>query len=103
MIVYNVTVKVDSDIAEEWLEWMRQVHIPDVMKTACFTNFDILALRFPKDDIGRTYAIQYTCRSMSDLDLYHRNFASALQADHVTRFGDRAVAFRTILEHMDKL
>jgi len=30
MILYNVTVSIDPEIAEEWLTWMREVHIPDV-------------------------------------------------------------------------
>jgi hypothetical protein len=36
MILYNVTVSIDPAIHEEWLEWMKVKHIPDVMNTGCF-------------------------------------------------------------------
>jgi hypothetical protein len=36
MIIYNVTVNVDEDVAVEWLQWMKETHIPDVMKTGMF-------------------------------------------------------------------
>mgnify|MGYP002347735554 CR=1 FL=1 len=35
-LLYNVTIKVESDIHHEWLEWMKTVHIPDVMATNSF-------------------------------------------------------------------
>jgi hypothetical protein len=38
---------------------------------------------------------------MGDLDEYHRNFATALKADHHSRFGNHVVAFRTILERLE--
>lgn len=36
-IVYNVTTKVELSIAEEWLTWLKDEHIPDLIKTGCFT------------------------------------------------------------------
>ena len=39
MIIYNVTVSlVDQTIHEEWLNWMKTKHIPDVMNTGCFLS-----------------------------------------------------------------
>ena len=38
MLVYNVTVKVNTDIHEEWLEWMKKTHIPEVLATGYFSN-----------------------------------------------------------------
>ncbi len=36
MILYNVTVALDPAIETEWLAWMQQEHIPEVMATGCF-------------------------------------------------------------------
>ena len=38
MILYSITVSIDPIVAEEWLNWMRSVHIPEVMSTQCFTE-----------------------------------------------------------------
>jgi hypothetical protein len=36
MIVYNVTVKVNTEVHDEWFAWMKETHIPEVMKTGLF-------------------------------------------------------------------
>ncbi len=59
MIVYNVTCNVGSHMAEEWLIWMQQEHIPEVMQTGCFTDCKILKLLTEAgDNEGINYAIQ---------------------------------------------
>jgi hypothetical protein len=97
MIIYNVTVNVDETIAKEWLSWMQGTHIPDVMNTGIFLKSQINRV-IAKDDTGITFAIAYTCPSMKDLHQYQINFATKLQQQHVARYGDKAVAFRTLME-----
>jgi len=36
MIMYNVTVMVEESLSNDWLDWMNQTHIPDVMATGFF-------------------------------------------------------------------
>ena len=36
MIVYSVEIKIQADAEAEWLTWMRNIHIPEVLQTACF-------------------------------------------------------------------
>ncbi len=36
MILYNVTISIDPEVHQEWLAWMKEVHIPDVLKTGMF-------------------------------------------------------------------
>ena len=44
MIIYNVTCNVENEILQEWLQWMLEIHIPDVMQTGFFleANFSFL-------------------------------------------------------------
>ena len=42
MIIYNVTCHMDLALAEEWLRWMQEIHIPEVMATGCFLDVKIL-------------------------------------------------------------
>ena len=98
MIVYNVTVNVDNSVHVEWLNWMRETHIPDVMRTGIFQENRILKLIGDEDSGGHTYAIQYTCLAMEDYNTYEEKFAPALQKAHTDRYKDKFVAFRTLLE-----
>ena len=98
MIVYNVTVNVDNSVHVEWLNWMRETHIPDAMRTGIFQENRILKLIGDEDSGGHTYAIQYTCMTMNDYNTYEQKFAPALQKAHADRYKDKFVAFRTLLE-----
>ena len=97
MIIYNVTVSVEKSIITDWLIWMQQVHIPEVMATGIFSKSQINRVMV-QGDSGDTYAIAYTCESMKDLHQYQVKFAAELQKKHVARYGEKAVAFRTLME-----
>ena len=102
MIIYNVTVKIDAQIEKEWLTWMQDIHIPEVIDTACFTGYDIMRLKYPVEDEGMTFAIQYYCTDMKKLEKYHREYAADIQRHHSEKYGSDVAAFRTILERLDK-
>ncbi|MFM8431517.1 MAG: DUF4286 family protein [Bacteroidota bacterium] len=98
MIVYNVTVNVDDDIHLEWLEWMKSVHIPDVLRTGMFIDNRILKLLVEEETGGQSYAIQYTCLDMDTFKKYEKEFAPSLRDDVNKRYSGKFVAFRTLLE-----
>ncbi len=97
MVLYSVTVNVSEDVHVEWIDWMRKVHVPDVMNTGCFVMHKIMKLKEPKQD-GHTYSFQYFCESQDKLNEYQSNFATALQAEHSAKFQNKFIAFRTILD-----
>jgi len=98
MIIYNVTVNIEHAVHDEWLLWMKNVHIPDVMRTGRFTESRMLRLLGDEDSGGVTYAIQYTCNSLDDFKKYEQTEAPALRAQHSEKFNNRFVAFRTLME-----
>lgn len=96
MIIYNVTVSIDVDVSSEWYQWMREVHIPDVMKTGMFTEARMARI-LGEEEGGKSYSIQYLCKDMGTLKKYQKEFAPALQQDHSAKFGGKFAAFRTLL------
>ncbi|MBS1513563.1 MAG: DUF4286 family protein [Bacteroidetes bacterium] len=101
MIIYNVTMSIEESIHNEWLDWMKNIHIPEVLATGLFVESKILKLRSPEPEEGFTYAIQYTLNSMAELDTYQTQFAPALRKKTDEKFGGKFHAFRTILETID--
>jgi len=99
MLIYNVTVNIDEDVHQDWLEWMKTAHIPEVMKCGLFVSHNLLKVM--ADDDGHTYSIQYKCESEAKLEEYFDQHAPRLQEDHLKRYKDKFVAFRTILEEVD--
>lgn len=98
MIIYNVTVNVDDDIHDEWLKWMKEVHVPEVMGTGHFLENRIMRVLVEEEMGGRTYAFQYTCQDMDTFRSYESNHAPSLRQDVEKRYGGKFVAFRTLLE-----
>lgn len=97
MIIYNVTVNVDTDVAEEWLQWMKTVHIPDVMATGLFLDHRICRI-LAEEEGGLSYAIQYTASDMATYERYKAEHAPRLQGETQKRYGGKFAAFRTLLE-----
>ena len=98
MYLYNVTVNLEDDIHEDWLQWMKSKHIPDVMATGCFVANRMLKVLSEIENNGSTYSVQYYFNRMEDYDRYQDKYAPALQADHKQRYKDKYVVFRTLLE-----
>lgn len=97
MIIYNVTVNIESDTADGWVSWMRETHIPDVMKTGYFLE-NRFARVLVEEEQGVTYSVQYLCKNNADLMEYQEKHAARLQAVHSSKFEGKFVAFRTLLE-----
>lgn len=98
MIIYNSTTKADHAIAADWLAWLRAEHIPAMTATGCFTHAVILYLPEAEDEEGVTYAIQYHADKQEQYDRYIATFAPALQQKVKDKWGDRVIAFDTIMQ-----
>lgn len=101
MIIYSVTVKIDLDVHNEWLHWMKSVHIPEVLNTKKFVDYRMLKVLAQDETDGITYNIQYRAQTMSDYFDYQNEYAPALQKDHTERYKDKFVAFRTLLKEVE--
>jgi len=99
MIIYNVTVKIDNEIEVEWLSWMKEVHIPDVIRTGQFVSHRFCRLiNNMEAEEGTTYCIQYFAKSMEHIHKYQVHYAPELQKEHTEKYDGKFVAFRTLLE-----
>jgi hypothetical protein len=86
-------------MAEEWLKWMQEEHIPEVMQTGCFTECKILKLLTEADDNeGINYAIQYTANTIDNYNQYKDQFGPILQAKTKEKYGDSVLEYRSLLE-----
>jgi len=99
MFIYNVTCHVEEHILEDWLEWMQEVHLPEVMATNKFRSYKMMKLD-PIDhhDTGHSFAIQYRAESRELYSKYVSEDGPGLKAKTIARYGDKVAAFRTTME-----
>ena len=100
MIIYSVTVTLDQSIKDEWIAYMKEKHIPDVMETGCFTKSVFTRVIGTGEEKENSFNVQYMCNSMKDMHKYQVHFASKLQKEHTELYGEKALAFRTLLEEI---
>jgi len=98
MIVYNLSVKIDAQIEDEWICWQKEEHIPEIMSTSLFSEYKMFRLiqQDSKDNI--TYVIQYFALSFENYNHYIKKFAPALRQKAFNKWGNRFIVFRTIME-----
>ena len=98
LFIYNVTSKVNHHIHHEWLEWMKDVHIPEVLATGMFTHHRILRLKDVDESDGVTYAIQYFCSTMSHYERYIEMYSVLMRNAVLEKWNGEVVSFRTLME-----
>ncbi|MBA2248603.1 MAG: DUF4286 family protein [Chitinophagaceae bacterium] len=98
MIVYNITVKVENEISAEWVQWQLTEHIPEIMATGLFTNHQFFKLLDQDSEDGVTYVSQYFTNSRNNYDAYIKNFSGELRNKAINKWGNRFIAFRTLMQ-----
>jgi hypothetical protein len=99
VVLYNVTINIEEDAHDRWLEWMKKEHLPKVMSTGKFLRYSMYRLcsRQP-DETGITYSVQYLAAEMADYEEYQKHHAALLQEETERSFSGKFVAFRSLLE-----
>ena len=81
-IVYEVTADVRDDLCDSYERYMKDEHIPDLLRTGKFVGASLEA-----SSPGR-YRIRYLASSRSMLDEYLTNDAPLLRTDFAKHFPD---------------
>jgi hypothetical protein len=97
-LIYNVTIKIADAIHAGWLQWIQEEHIPEVIQTGCFTHAVILRLMEVDDTEGPTYAIQYFAESKGLYNNYIENHAPLMRQKSFNKWGDKFIAFRSVMQ-----
>jgi hypothetical protein len=98
MYIYNVTTQLAWPIHNDWLQWMQEVHIPDVVATGCFTHHRMVRLLEVDETEGPTYAVQYFTDTIEIYRRYITQHAPKLRQDGLKRWGSACISFRSLME-----
>ena len=102
MILYNVTIQIDHASHNDWLAWMKVVHLPEMMQTGMFAEYTISRLLGTDETEGFTYSIQYLAHDFGAYQEYQEKYAADLQRKHHERYQEKYVAFRSIMKVVER-
>lgn len=105
MLIYEVNLTVDGDIAAHYSSWLRE-HIREMLE---LDGFEAAAWYARSDDGDavpdadeptgrRAWTIQYQIRDREALQTYFDEHAEAVRREAVQQFGDHVTTDRRILE-----
>ena len=101
MIIYNITTKVHNNIAAEWLQWLKNIHVKDVMESECFTEYKIVQLLEIDETDGPTFAVQFGAESKGLYNRYIEKFAGEMRKRSFDKWGDKFISIRTVMQIVD--
>ena len=93
MMIYQVKIRIDKEIEQEWLQWMQEVHVPDMISTGLIKSCQILK---PLENISSTYFFNYYFDSETDFEEYEKIHAPALRAHPKEMFPNKFEASRQL-------
>lgn len=97
MYIYNVTINIQEDVHDQWLQWMKRVHIPEMLSTGKFLKALMTKVLVEEAMGGITYSVQYFTENKQLLEKYYQEDAERLRGKSKA-FERKFVAFRTELE-----
>jgi len=98
MYIYNVTTNIQDAVHDQWLVWMKETHIPDMLATGKFSSAKMCEVMVEEDMGGTTYSVQLTTVNKETLEAYYNEDASRLREDALKLFANQFVSFRTELK-----
>ena len=101
MIIYNVTISIDQVVEIQFLDWLKNKHIHDVLNTGCFISAKLFRLTSHSQPDSTSYAIQYLAENNELLNKYYQDFAPKLREEGIKLFGEKMQGFRTELDVLE--
>lgn len=102
MIIYSVTIHIQKDVEAEWLQFMQEKHIQDVINMGYFTHATIRRVISENETSSTTYNMEYFAENLEAYNAYLKNAAAEMQKDVLDRFAGKFSAERKIYEIIER-
>jgi hypothetical protein len=98
MLLYNITYNIDKNEEQDFLNWMQNIHIQDVMITGFPKSYKVLKLLTEIDNGGVTYSVQYNFDSRDGFEVFENDYLDDLHDAIDKRYRGKYVHFASLLE-----
>jgi hypothetical protein len=96
-LVYEVNLEVDRAVAGEYRAWLAG-HVDQILALPGFVGAEVWDVVDPPPTAGRAgFSVRYLLHDQAALDGYLRDYAPAMRAEGLERWGERFRARRRVL------
>ncbi|MFT6716245.1 MAG: hypothetical protein ACJA0Q_000880 [Saprospiraceae bacterium] len=99
MIIYSITFAIETSIEKEWIEYMKSNHIPQLMASGYFTEFQHTKI-IPEQGMDLAFNIQLTCESIDILEQYLIEKKENIEQELHQKYSGKFASFYTKLEKL---
>lgn len=101
MYIYSVRINIKKEVEAEWLSWMKENHLKDVMDTGYFNSCEISKQVIPEVVPGESiYLISYSIDSIEKYNKYLAEEAPRLRNEHIEKFPGKFEASRAVFRKL---
>ncbi len=97
MYIYSVTTNIEESVHTEWLKWMQEKHIPEMLQLGKFSKVIMSKVMIEEEMGGITYSVQFFTDSKETLERYYKEDAEKMRNEGPILFKNKYVVFRTEL------
>ena len=99
MYIYNVTTAVDPSVKEEWVKWMKEIFLPEMLATGKFKEATLMEVLTAEKEVC-SFAVHYEAHSAETLMSYEQEFKNKMEGMMWQKFADKALSFPTKLKKL---
>ena len=97
MLIYNTTFHVDDDIHENFLIWIKECYISEVLKQGILKSPRFCRILNHRDE-GECYSLQWEVENSGLLHRWHLEQGMKQNEELTKIFKDKVVGFPTLME-----
>ncbi len=97
MLIYNTTFHLHQDVEENFLIWLKEVHIPEVEKEDVLRNPRICKILSHAEPGESTYALQWEVDSPAELHRWQMSQGSFAKDQVQKIFNEKVLGFETLM------
>lgn len=98
MLIFNITFLVADKVADKWLQWINETHIPNMISSGYFTEPRLAKVLSDHGQEGTSYAVQFYIEDILVLETWKQKFNAEMERDCAMIFGEDVLLFTTVLE-----
>jgi predicted nucleic-acid-binding protein len=98
MVIYNVTYALADGIHQEWLSWMRETHIREIIETGLYERYQLVKLLDINEEESATYAVQLYAETKAKHLEFMMEHETAFRLKSSRQWGNEVMSFGTLMQ-----
>ncbi len=101
MYLFNITINIENQYREEWLDWINGKMKSLLNDKTLVLDFNILKIISEEMHNGSSFSFQYHIKDIEGIDVFEERYDREVAAGMYLLYKEKFVEFRTRLEVID--